>query len=728
MRDRRVGLVLGWRWFVRPAPTNRGLRWRRIVAASVATWVALLGATLWQANEDRTDRGRAQQPSADPYHHRFQVFQTDNPYRDDVWTTIFMGGLEDHDARAIVTPPGVPTFLAPGATYVSPAVRAAMAHDPLAAGRVPGTVAGTIGEAGLQSPDQYLVYTGAVPSHHWRWADGWGSSEVAVPRESIPAGPLVALVVLLIGVPAILLARATGRMAAVSRQRSVAACHLLGLPVRMLATASGVEASLCAALGCVAGVLATAVTVLAIHDTTAFGIEWYTPRTFVSPVAALLTCVSLTGLITRDAARSTRRDLRAPLSARAGGPRLSRAWALAPLALGIAALAGILVSAVVVGHRLPNGWVVMYLSVGVPLTILGALAGLPALLDLWSRHLRRRPQRSTASFVAVRRLSWQRDALAAACIGLAIVGTGSLIGAGALADLDGVSIVNPSGDEWAVQVVSGDAELRAALDVRIPRRLLEHLGMTEAVHVADCSTLSRIVAIDAPSVRDRFLDQCRSGQTFSVVSHGEPSATRVVLPGYDGMLSDGTVLSADPSRIALPEGDTDIVAFPGRQDSQVDDYVSRVTAVAPEVQVSNLSADSYAPMVLPTRRLLIACTVAGMLTSAALLVLCALDQHRRSRVDDARLVALGATQRLTALIHAQTFGRGAVAALGIGLLVGMLAGTVYDHVGGIVDGPGLLGVAFSLVSVAIAAAAILLTWLAARPQHRGALSEELRRD
>ncbi|GAA1972154.1 hypothetical protein GCM10009798_36640 [Nocardioides panacihumi] len=706
-----------------------------MVAAGVATWVALLGATLWQANDDRAERGRAQEPRpAVGAHHSFEAFQTDTPYDGDVWTTIHVGALQDGADPATVTPPGVPAFLAPGTTYVSPAVRRAMARDPLAVGRVPGRIIGTIAESGLQSPDQLLVYSAGTPGPLWRRATGWGSPVVEVPRGSIPSGPLLGLVALLVGVPSILLARATSRMSAVSRQRSLAASHLIGVPIRTLATAAALDASLCAVTGFVGGSAVAIASVLAVHRTRLLGIEWFPPASVVSPPVALMVGLVLIGLISREAARSTRRDLQTPLSARAGGPRPTRPRRIVPMLLGVAGLAGMVFAYVVLGVHLRNGPAIVYFYAGGALATLGAFSAMPVVLQLWSRRPRRREPRSTESFLAVRRLSWQRDALAAACIGFTVVGLCCLVGAAALADLDNLSVPSAAGDEWDVQVAH-DTDLAPTLAVPHAPRMLDVSGAAEGaegVHhtlVADCSTLARIIELTSPGLGDRFTRQCHPGRTFRVASHGAPNVTRVVLPGgADSILGHSDVVAADPTGVTLPAGQRDILVFPGATDAQVDAYVSRVMAVAPEVQVSDLEADAFAPMVTPTRRLMLGCTIGGMLTAGALLVLCALDQRRLSRMDDARLVALGATRRLTARAHAETFARAAAVALGVGLLVGGLDGTVYDRVGGLAAGPGGTGVILALVAVAVATAAVVLTWLMALPEHRGALGEELRRE
>ena len=729
MSERRTGVALGWRWFARPAATGRGLRRRRMLAAACATWVALLGVTLWQANEGRLDRGRAQEPRPAAGVHRFDVLETDTPYRSDVWTTIYMGCLRAGTSQS-PAPPGLPMFLEPGETYVSPAVERAIGTDPLAARRVPGHVVGTIGEAGLQSPDQYLVYAGAEPGVSWRSASGWGSPVVAVARGSVPAGALLGLVGVLIGLPALLLTRATGRMTAIARQRSLAACHLLGVPVRLLETAAAVDALLCAFVGAVGGAGVAAATVLAVHGTTMFGIEWFAPPTVLSPAATVATGIALSALVALDAATATRRDLRKPLVARAGGPRPVPRWTLAPLLMGTAGLAGIVAADTVLRKRIDPGWAITYFFVGGTMAALGAVAGMPLILHAWSTRLRRRPHVSTAQFVAFRRLSWKRDAIASACIGLALVGIASLVGAGTLADLDAISTTGPAGDRYDLQGVD-HSHLPAALAVATPLRMLQVSHGRQTIDVAECATLAAFVDLTSPDAGAQFSAQCGAGDTFVIGSHA--AAGSVVLPrGAGGFLRRATVIAVNPVEYARthskPAGQTDVIALPGRDEADVDDYVSRIMAVAPEVQVTDLSADSYAPVVAPTRRLLVACTALGTLTASALLILGALDQRRRSRIDGARLVVLGASRRLTARIHAVAYGHGVTAALAVGLIIGLLAAMVYDQVGGLVASPGSLGVTLAGLAVIIAVVAVFVTWATALPEHRAALTEEIQRE
>jgi hypothetical protein len=520
-------------------------------------------------------------------------------------------------------------------------------------------------------------------------------------------------------------------MSAISRQRSLAACHLLGVPARTLTAAAAVDAVLCAAVGTVGGVAVSILTVIAVHHTTVFGIEWFTPATVISPPAAAMVVLALSTLVAVDAARSTRRDLRAPWAARAGGPRPTRGWSVAALAVGVLGLAGVVGSNSVLGTRLPGEWIITYFYCGGVLATLGAMTGMPFVLAAWSRRLRRCTRQPTAMFVAIRRISWQRDAVAAACLGITLVGIASLVGAGTVADLDALSTPRRSGDAYALQGLSRTQQERA-LEVPAAARILQ-IRNGQTTDVAECPQLAALVDASSPGMGRRLAQQCRPGETFRVESDAASGGPHVVLPeNVGGILREVDVVADDPATYIShhPEeaGHSDIIAFPGPTTDAVDRYVTAVMAVAPEVQVSNLTADSYAPMVPATRRLLVAATTVGLVTAAALLALCALDQRRRSRIDAARLIALGATRRLMAGIHAVTFGGGGAVALGTGLLIGTLDATVYDQGGGLVAGPGRLGVTFTALAVVITALAVLITWATSLPAHRGALSEDLRRE
>lgn len=722
MRDRLVGLTLGWRWFRRPAPANQPLRARRIAAAACAVFVAVLGATLWQANADREARGQAQQPRpSSAEDSTFEVRQTDTPYDGDVWTTVFMSGSADAPA-----PPGLPEFPSPGATYVSPAVEVAMGTDPSLAARVPGTVIGTVGTPGLQSPDQYFVYAGAEPGAHWRHAKGWGSDVVAVARPSVPSLALLGLIAILMGLPALMLARATGRMSAVTRQRSLAACHLLGIPSRALVTASATDAALCGLVGGVAGSIGAAVAVLLVHDSTLLGIAWFPKAMLISPTVLVVSIVGLATLVALDAAKSTRKDLRNPIAGRAGSPRPLRTWTATPLFVGILGLASIVATSHLLGIHVPPAWAITYFFVGGVATTIAALAGLPVLVAGISRRLRLWSGRSAATFVAVRRLSWQRDSIASAAVGIVVVAISGLVAAGALADLKALSPEHPEGDRYAVQGLAG-TELAEALDVPAPARMLQVSDGPRTTNVAECPMLVEFVELSHPGAGESFRDQCEPGMTFRLATQGSPGPDRIVIPGLlDSAMRGSTMVALDPSTPPDLKGQHDIIAYPGPHQSDVDEYIGAVVAVAHQAEVSNLTADPYKPMVPPTQHLLIVCMLFGLLTAAALLVLTSLDAHRRARADGARLVAIGASQSFAARVHTLTYALGVAVALGVGVLIGGLNATVYDIAGGLVPHPGGIGLLLALIAVLVTAAATIGTWLTVRRAHHGTLVDDMR--
>jgi hypothetical protein len=307
----------------------------------------------------------------------------------------------------------------------------------------------------------------------------------------------------------------------------------------------------------------------------------------------------------------------------------------------------------------------------------------------------------------------------------------ALVGAGAIADLDAMTVSHPEGDTYALQGLRG-AELRAALKVEVPLRLLQvtpRADTSNTIDVADCATLRSFVELTSPDVGELFARQCRPGATFTIVSEGRPGLHRILLPPESaGLLRDATIISTNPASVSLPAGQRDLIALPGADRQVVQDYVSRVMSVAPQVQVTDLSQDSYAPFVQPTRRQLFMCTGIGLLAASALLTLASLDNRRRTRLDDARLVALGASRRLAARVHAVTFGYGATVTVSIGVLIGTLGALVYDHVGGLASGPGGLGLAVAGGSVLVGGAAVLMAWAVVATQTDDTVAQDLHRE
>ena len=77
-----------------------------------------------------------------------------------------MNGSAAATGASSPVPPGIPRDPAPGQYYASPALVALMRSIPaeVLAGRFPGQLAGTIGDAALPSPDSLVIVIGRTPA------------------------------------------------------------------------------------------------------------------------------------------------------------------------------------------------------------------------------------------------------------------------------------------------------------------------------------------------------------------------------------------------------------------------------------------------------------------------------------------------------------------------------------------------------------------------------------
>ncbi|MGI8521814.1 MAG: hypothetical protein ACR2K3_00680, partial [Nocardioides sp.] len=303
-----------------------------------------------------------------------------------------------------------------------------------------------------------------------------------------------------------------------------------------------------------------------------------------------------------------------------------------------------------------------------------------------------------------------------------------LIGAGALADVAAISPTRPGGDLYAIQGNSG-TELRAALQVPGALRILQISSGGHQEGVADCPTLSGIIAFESVAAARDFDGQCVAGHQFVISGSGTRGPHRVILPEAQvPTVVRGPLVALDPASYDGPPGQRAILAYPGPTSAEVDNYLNDVLGAAPTSQVTDLSADSFKPMVAPTRRLLVICSGFGLLVGATLLLVAGLQMFQRSRPHLARLVVLGAPQSLGARVHLISLAIAATVALSMGTVIGTLAAMTYDLAGGFVSGPGALGVKVILISMAATAASVVVSWAFARIGSRQSMIEVIHRE
>ena len=303
-----------------------------------------------------------------------------------------------------------------------------------------------------------------------------------------------------------------------------------------------------------------------------------------------------------------------------------------------------------------------------------------------------------------------------------------MVGAGALADLDALTPEPPQGHQYLLQGMPPE-DLATILAMTHEPHLLQVLRPGEPWDVGSCSDLSAVLGMSHPGSVQSFLQQCRPQRRYRLIGSGNASRTEIVIPGAGrSPLADALLITDDPTSHVRDQGQAELMVWPGAGSGPVDRYLDMALRVDPQLQVTNLSADSYAPMVAPTRRLLLLGTALGVIASATLLVLWTVNQAHRHRRHAAQLAALGAGSTLASRSHSLAFTLAAAAGVGLGLTAGWLTASVYDLTGGLVPSPGALGSLILTVSLLGAAAACLVVWAQATRPDNVAVVEEMRRE
>ncbi|HTU37134.1 MAG TPA: FtsX-like permease family protein [Acidimicrobiales bacterium] len=163
-------------------------------------------------------------------------------------------------------PPGMSRLPGPGQYVASPALVSLLRSQPAdeLRDRYPGRLVGTIGNAGLPSPDSLIVVIGHTPS---QLSGEPGAIEIGAIHHSLancygcqnPVGSGPVLEFVLVGaavalvLPVLILIATASRLSAVRREERFASMRLVGATPRQIATISAVEAVVAAFAGVVAG-------------------------------------------------------------------------------------------------------------------------------------------------------------------------------------------------------------------------------------------------------------------------------------------------------------------------------------------------------------------------------------------------------------------------------------------------------------------------------------------
>ncbi|QFU87666.1 FtsX-like permease family protein [Amycolatopsis sp. YIM 10] len=325
-------------------------------------------------------------------------------------------------------PPGLDRIPAPGELFVSPAAAELLAGpkgDSLRA-RVPGTVVGEIGKAGLSDAGDLKFYLGATVE---RLSQTDGVEQVTgfgVPADGFMLDATTALllapIVVALLLPLLIFVTTASRMGAAQRERRLAALRLLGVDARQVRRIAAAESLLGAIAGLVVGTALFAALRPLIGQLDLFGMKLF-PEDFVPswPLAVAIALL-VPGLAVGAAIFGLRRTIVEPLGVvRQSKPIKRRMWWRWTIT-GLGAL--LMVLTLFAEERDNSDAVGMALSVGSGLLLIGVAALLPWAVEKVVRGLRG----GTPSLqFAVRRLQMDGGTASRVVSGLVVVLAGTIL-------------------------------------------------------------------------------------------------------------------------------------------------------------------------------------------------------------------------------------------------------------------------------------------------------------
>jgi hypothetical protein len=238
--------------------------------------------------------------------------------------------------------PGLPAMPGAGRYYASPALARLLATVPAdeLGDRYPGTLAGTIGPAGLQSPDSLAIVIGYAPEALRAMpATGYVSAIQLAPlglstSRYYTFGFALGAVALLI--PMVVLIGTATRMAAARREERYAAMRLVGATSGQINVVASVDAVLGALLGAVAGIGVYAALHPALAELKLLGYRFFAADIAPTWSGYALMLIGVPAMAAIACLGSLRRVRISPLGvSRRATPPPPRVWRAVPLAVGL---------------------------------------------------------------------------------------------------------------------------------------------------------------------------------------------------------------------------------------------------------------------------------------------------------------------------------------------------------------------------------------------------------
>lgn len=336
--------VLPLTWHLARSSGRRGLQSQLLAAgaAAVGAFVMLVMIAATTGSAVRADRTAWRTP--DPVKHGTAVQALATTYvRHEPVTVVSLAQLPDR-ART-PAPPGLERFPKQGEVYVSPALAELLHKLPAnqLADRFPKPASyGTIGAAGLASPDELVAVVGRAPDAAAvssaagggaAWYDigqaaraeisGFSGTERSMFTDSDQ--PVALLGIVLLAMPVVVLSSAAGRLGAARREQRLAALRLAGSTPRQIIAMTALEAAAVGLAGALTGALAY-VALLPALARIPYGIGgWYTGQLWVGSGWFAAVVLGVTVLLTVSAVSMLRQVATSPLGvAQEANPRRTR--------------------------------------------------------------------------------------------------------------------------------------------------------------------------------------------------------------------------------------------------------------------------------------------------------------------------------------------------------------------------------------------------------------------
>ncbi|WP_037673504.1 FtsX-like permease family protein [Streptomyces griseus] len=346
--------VLPLTWHLARSSGRRGLQSQLLAAgaAAVGAFVMLVMIAACLGSGARADRTAWRTP--EPTRHGTAVQALATTYvRHEPVSVVSLAQLPGRASTP--APPGLDAFPKRGEVYLSPALAELVRELPAGrlADRFPKVRSyGTIGAAGLASPDELVAVVGRTPAdaavskalESGNWFDqgqaaraeisGFSGSKASLFTASDRGAALLGVV--LLGMPVVVLSSAAGRLGAARREQRLAALRLAGATPRQIIGMTAAEAAAVGAAGALTGAVAYGA-LLPVLARVPYGVgDWYTGQLWVGLPWCLAVVAAVTALITVSAVSMLRQVASSPLGvAQQANPRRTRVIRLVIFAVAL---------------------------------------------------------------------------------------------------------------------------------------------------------------------------------------------------------------------------------------------------------------------------------------------------------------------------------------------------------------------------------------------------------